>query len=227
MLMTEKIITIDGPAASGKSSVSREISKRLGWPWVSTGAFYRGLGFVALELGVDLDDADGLSELAKNQSIWHIKLDQERTQVIFKGQDVTRLIHCEDVGAVASRISQLPQVRFSLLGVQRQCYQKEMGLVAEGRDCGTVVFPNATVKIYLTADEESRAIRRAYEQGASVSEISQMQKERDTQDKNRKVAPMVKADDAIVLDTSHLTLEQVVQEAFCIIKPKLGDRDMP
>lgn len=226
MLKPQKIIAIDGPAASGKSSVSREISNRLGWPWLSTGAFYRGLGYVALELGVDLDDAKGLSRLAKDQSIWHIEMAYERTQVFFQGQDVTHLIHHEDVGAIASRISQIPEVRESLLEAQRQCYQDSRGLVAEGRDCGTVVFPNAFVKIFLTADEQSRATRRAQEQGATVLEISEMQKQRDAQDKNRKVAPMAKAPDAVVLDTSLLNLQQVVEAVMKIIESKFSSSEL-
>jgi cytidylate kinase len=222
MLRLQKIVTIDGPAASGKSSVSRELSKKLGWPWVSTGAFYRGLGYVALELGVDLDDAEGLSLLAKNENLWSIKMAQDHTRVVFKGQDVTHLIQHEDVGAIASRISQIPEVRFSLLEAQRKCYHESIGLVAEGRDCGTVVFPEAAVKIFLTADEHSRAHRRAQEHGSSLQEISRMQKLRDAQDKNRKVAPMTKAEDAIVLDTSKLNLEQVVEEVCKIISTRLN-----
>jgi len=224
MLKPQKVIAIDGPAASGKSSVSREISKRLGWPWVSTGAFYRGLGYVALELGVDLDDAEGLSRLAKDQSIWHIQMGSARTQVFFQNQDVTHLIQHEDVEAIASRISQIPRVRESLLGAQRECYQESRGLVAEGRDCGTVVFPNAFVKIFLTADEQSRASRRAQEQGGNVSEISEKQKQRDTQDQNRKVAPMAIAPDAVVLDTSLLNLQQVVESVMKIIETKFSSQ---
>jgi len=218
----QKIITIDGPAASGKSSVSRAISEKIGWPWVSTGAFYRGLGFVALELGVDLDDASALSILATDENLWSIKLDRDLTRVIFKGQDVTHLIQHEDIGAIASRISQIPEVRLSLLELQRRCYQESIGLVAEGRDCGTVVFPEAAVKIFLTADEQSRANRRAQEQRSSVHEISKMQRQRDAQDKNRKVAPMTQAADAVILDTSKLNLEQVVEEVFKIINARLN-----
>lgn len=222
MLSQIKVIAIDGPAASGKSSVSREISKQLGWPWVSTGAFYRGLGFVALETGVSLDDPKGLEQLALDRGIWQVQLDKEKTRVFFQEQEVTHLIHHEDVGAVASRISQIPEVRSSLLEAQRSCYQESLGLVAEGRDCGTVVFPGAAVKIYLTADESSRAIRRAQEQGVDVVGISLMQKKRDSQDSNRKVAPMSQAVDAITIDTSELTLQEVVQQVLSLVKVKFS-----
>jgi CMP/dCMP kinase len=213
----QKIVTIDGPAASGKSSVSREIAKRLGWSWVSTGAFYRGLGYVALELGVDLEDVQGLTSLAGDRSVWSVVLSPEKTQVFLYNQDVTTLIHHEDVGAIASRISQIPQVRASLLEAQRECYQESQGLVAEGRDCGTVVFPQARVKIFLTADEASRAMRRAQEQGLSVTQVSQQHKQRDAQDQGRKVAPLTQAPGAIVVDTSYLNLEQVVSEVFALV----------
>lgn len=218
MLDKFSIITVDGPAASGKSSVSRELAKRLGWSWVSTGAFYRGLGLAALELQIDLDDSHRLVELAQDRQVWDVVMQPLNTQVYFRQKEVTHLIGHEDVGAIASRISQIPLVRAALLQAQRDCYSRsQFRLVAEGRDCGTVVFPQAVSKIYLVADELKRATRRALEQGAGIEEISQLQKQRDHQDQNRQVAPLTMAQGAHLVDTSDLDLEQVVQTVLALV----------
>jgi cytidylate kinase len=217
-----QVITIDGPAASGKTSVSRELARRLGWAWVSTGAFYRGLGYAALETSIDLDDEIALGQLVSRRDLWHVEMDEERTRVIFKGQDVTDLINHEDVGSVASRISHFPKVRAALLGAQRECSESTKGLVAEGRDCGTVVFPLAEVKIYLTARAENRAERRAQEQGSNAQEIVEAQKIRDEQDSTRKTAPLQVPDQALVLDSTHLGLNEVVGEVEKFVRAKLS-----
>lgn len=204
------VITIDGPAASGKTSVSRELSKILGCPWVSTGAFYRGLAFAAKQLDMDLNDPEKLSELA-NDKIWKIELTAERTKAFFKNEDVTEKIAQEDVGNLASKISQYPEVRQSLLDLQRECAVENLCLIAEGRDCGTIVFPHAEAKIYLTANSENRAQRRAEEQGQDQQAIAELQKQRDSQDSNRKIAPLQIPQDALVVDTTKLDLKAVVE----------------
>ncbi|MBC7458732.1 MAG: (d)CMP kinase [Bdellovibrionaceae bacterium] len=214
------VITIDGPAASGKSSVSRELSKKLGIPWVSTGAFYRGLAYVAQQMKTDLDHPIALSELCFS-NMWKIVLTIEKTQVWFNEQDVTEKISHEDVGNIASKISHFPEVRQSLLDHQRNCALENKGLIAEGRDCGTVVFPFAEAKIYLTARSEDRAVRRAQELGLDKDILKAQQKQRDIQDSTRKVAPMQVPEDALVVDTSELTLEQVVQKAYDFAAPKI------
>lgn len=206
--MKTKVITIDGPAASGKSSVSRELARRLGWPWVSTGAFYRGLAFVAGELKIDLKQVDALAGLA-HDPIWEVRLTPEKTLVFFRGEDVSERINAEQVGSIASQISLYPEVRKALLQAQRNC-ARDTNLVAEGRDCGTVVFPDAFAKVYLTASSEHRAARRAAEQGAEVSEIIEAQKVRDAQDTTRKAAPLAIPENALVVDTSELGFEAVV-----------------
>lgn len=207
------VITIDGPAASGKSSVSRELSKKLGIPWVSTGAFYRGLSFAAMKLGTDLSNPSKLSELCFSP-LWEVKMTTEKTQVWFKNEDVTDQIAHEDVGNVASRISHFPEVRQALLDHQRSCALNQKGLIAEGRDCGTVVFPHAEVKIFLTANSENRAHRRAQELGLDQKEMQIQQRQRDQQDSTRKVAPLQVPNDALVIDTSLIGLEDVVDKAF-------------
>lgn len=214
------VITIDGPAASGKSSVSRELARRLGWQWVSTGAFYRGLAFAALQMDIDLDDVQGLAELTHNP-VWSVKMDQDRTRVYFKDQDVTDQIAHEDVGSFASKVSHYPDVRKALLDAQRNCSNGPQGLVAEGRDCGTVVFPKAEAKVYLTANSEHRAARRAAELGLDQGDMEKAQQQRDLQDSTRKVAPMAVPEDALVVDTTALNLDQVVDEVVKYVKGKI------
>lgn len=215
------VITIDGPAASGKSSVSRELARRLGWNWVSTGAFYRGLAFAALQLEIDLDDVSALAELTHNP-VWSVRMFDERTRVFFKDQDVTDLIAHEDVGSFASKVSHYPEVRKALLEAQRTCSQGTLGLVAEGRDCGTVVFPQAEAKVYLTASSEHRAARRAAELGLDQGDMVKSQQQRDHQDSTRKVAPMAVPEDALVVDTTTMNLEQVVDKVVDYVKPKIS-----
>ena len=214
------VITIDGPAASGKSSVSRGLAKLFSIPWVSTGAFYRGLAYAAIQNKVDLTDKEALTELAMSD-IWKVIMTQEKTQVWYKDQDVTELISQEDVGNVASKISHYSEVRSSLLDHQRQCAFKDRGLVAEGRDCGTVVFPQAEVKVYLTASSVHRAQRRAQELGLDEKELVIQQKQRDEQDSTRKVAPLQVPPDAFVVDTTQMTLNDVVEKIYQFAKEKI------
>lgn len=204
-----KVITIDGPAASGKTSVSRELAKRLGWYWVSTGAFYRGLAYVAHRVKADLQDEKKLSDLAAS-NVWRVEMAESKTRVYFQDEDVTEDIYKEEVGNVASQISHFPKVRSSLLAAQRDCQARTEGLVAEGRDCGTVVFPKAEIKIYLTARAESRAERRAQEQGGSVETLIAEQTKRDMQDSTRKTAPLAIPEHAYVVDTTQMNFDQVV-----------------
>jgi len=203
------IITIDGPAASGKTSVSRALASRHNWSWVSTGAFYRGLAFVAQAERVSLDDEAALAKLC-HEPFWSVKIDPEQTQVWLRGKDVTDDIYREENGSAASAVSRYAKVRANLLQAQRNCAEKVSGLVAEGRDCGTVVFPNANLKFYLTARSANRAERRAKEQGKSVEETRSAQSIRDAQDSNRAAAPMTIPPNAHVIDTSELNLAAVV-----------------
>lgn len=205
------VITIDGPAASGKSSVSRELAKRLGWSWVSTGAFYRGLGYVAMRKNIDLKDVTALTELIQSDD-WSVRMSDENTLVFFGDEDVTQHIFSEEVGQVASLISHYPEVRQCLLDSQRSCAQGVVGLVAEGRDCGTVVFPFAEAKVYLTASSEIKAARRAKEVGLDEKQVIEAQRIRDAQDSNRKVAPLQVPEKALVVDTSNLSFIEVVDK---------------
>lgn len=205
------IVTIDGPAASGKSSVSREVAKRVGWSWVSTGAFYRGLAYIAHAKGADLSSEDAVVKIAQSPD-WAVRMTPEETCVFMGSKDVTGEIGKEEVGSLASKISSFPKVRAALLDAQRQCAVGVTGLVAEGRDCGTVVFPQAQVKIFLTARAEDRAARRASEQGHDLEHIVREQQKRDAQDANRKAAPLQAPADAHVIDTTDLSFIEVVEK---------------
>ncbi|HMN67221.1 MAG TPA: (d)CMP kinase [Bdellovibrionales bacterium] len=217
-----RVITIDGPAASGKSSVSRELARQLGWRWVSTGAFYRGVAYVALKEGIEAEHTAQLVRLV-GDPIWSVRMDDDQTRVIYRGQDVTEQILSEDNGSRASRISQIPEVRAALLQNQRDCAMGVPGLVAEGRDCGTVVFPNALLKIYLTASQEERALRRALEQGLSIEQTHSQQVVRDRQDSTRATAPMQAAADARVVNSSGMQLPQVVEMVHGWAREALGE----
>lgn len=214
------VITIDGPAASGKSSVSRELAKSLDIPWVSTGAFYRGLAYAALRQNIALTDREKLSELAMSNQ-WKVEMTPQKTKVWFESEDVTELIGQETVGNAASTISHYPEIRQSLLDHQRNCAVGVKGLVAEGRDCGTVIFPHAEVKIYITASSEHRASRRAQELGLDQKELVKQQEQRDHQDSTRKVAPLQVPEDALVVDSTDMNFEEVVAKVNVFVASKL------
>lgn len=207
--MSKNVVTIDGPSASGKSSVSRELARRLGWKWVSTGAFYRGLAYVAMKENIPSTDADRLTQLAAS-NVWSVRMDDDQTRVFWRDQDISDAIFSEDNGTRASQISQIPEVRTALLENQRRCALNVPGLVAEGRDCGTVVFPQALLKVYLTASQEERALRRAKEQGLNFEQTHSQQKERDQQDSSRAAAPLQVPANARVVDSNGLQLSEVV-----------------
>lgn len=215
------VVTIDGPAASGKSSVSREVARRFGWNWVSTGAFYRGLAYVAHAKKLDLKDEEALERLAHSAE-WSVEMGSERTSVWFDGKDVTEGINKEEIGSLASQISSFPRVRKALLEAQRQCAIGVMGLVAEGRDCGTVVFPGAQIKIFLTARAEDRAARRALEEGRDLGQTISEQKKRDAQDAGRKAAPMQASADSLTIDTTSYSLLEVVSQVENLVRQKLN-----
>lgn len=224
--LNQRVITIDGPAASGKSTVSRQLAQRLEWQWVSTGAFYRGLALVAFELNVAPSDCPQLVELC-HCSNWRVEMGDSKTQVFFEGDDVTDELLSEHIGSLASEVSQHLEVRKALLAPQRDCLKRALkGLVAEGRDCGSVVFPDALLKVYLTAESHKRAQRRALQAGeVNVEQVRGAQKKRDLKDIERKNAPLIVPEKGYLLDTSHLSLEEVVAHlegmALKVIGPAL------
>ena len=211
--LQKQVITIDGPAASGKTSVSRDLANMFGWQWVSTGSFYRGLAAVALREKMNLSDPVALAKMAVSQ-VWSVQMNPHETTVLYNGKRINDEIVKEDVGMHASQISQYPEVRAALLPLQQNCALDSGILVAEGRDCGTVVFPLAVLKIYLTASSESRALRRSLEQeDTNLNSLLDLQKKRDQTDKKRAHAPLQIPEGAIVIDSSGLERAQVVEKA--------------
>lgn len=215
----KKLVSIDGPSASGKSTVSRMLSKELGWPWVSTGAFYRGLAYAVLTKNIPLDNEDEILGMTTSKN-WRVLMTLEKTQVFYKDKEVTDDIAGEKVGAIASRVSQIAPVRAALLGRQRNCFDPEKGLIAEGRDCGTVVFPTSPVKIFLTANAEQRAQRRSTEEKQDQKKILEMQRKRDQNDSQRSSAPLKAAEDAVIIDSSNMELKAVVEQIQQLILAK-------
>jgi cytidylate kinase len=215
---TVPVITIDGPTASGKGTISRLLAERLGWEMLDSGALYRLVALKALRLSVALDDEMALTRVASELDIRFGgtqevgAADASETQVYLDGENVTLGIRTEQCGAAASKIAALPAVRSALLDKQRD-FRQPPGLIADGRDMGTVVFPDALVKIFLTASAQERAKRRynqLIEKGVSVnlSDLFEEIAERDKRDSNRSTAPLVAAADAVELDTSNITAEQ-------------------
>lgn len=205
------VIAIDGPSASGKGTVAQRVAGQLGFHYLDSGALYRLLALAAVRHGLALDDEGAVSALAQRVAIRF-----ENGEILLDGETVTEAIRTEDCGIGASKIAALPQVRAALLDVQR-AFRKAPGLVADGRDMGSVVFPDAQVKIFLTASAEIRAERRVKQlmekgMGGSIapSQILQDIRSRDERDSARSVAPLRQCADAGLLDTSALTIDTAV-----------------
>jgi CMP/dCMP kinase len=223
--MSEKrvIVALDGPAGSGKSSVAKRIAKKLGFMYINTGAIYRAVALWAIRLGVDLKDMHRLERLAKEAKI-ELAADG---RVPLNGEDVTEAIRDPQVSEAASKVSTVPGVRRALLPVQRSMAQRS-SVVMEGRDIGSVVFPDAQVKIFLDADPHERARRRALElvkqgQESDFDAVSGELKERDDRDRRRSESPLVQAPDAELVDTTGLSLEQVEQAVLRLVRARISN----
>lgn len=210
------VITVDGPGGSGKGTLSGMLAARLGWHLLDSGALYRLLAFAAQKRGTDLADEQALVQLAANLDVQFIA-DAEggEQRIMLEGDDVSGSIRTETVGAGASRVAALPAVRQALLARQ-QAFREMPGLVADGRDMGTVVFPDAQLKIFLTASPEIRAERRyrqLLEKGetASLAGLLDEINARDERDMNRSIAPLRPAEDAVLIDSSHMSIENVLE----------------
>lgn len=209
------VLTIDGPSGSGKGTVSRMAADALGWHLLDSGALYRAVGFAAGMEGLDLSDAEAVTRCAQTTKIsFRDPKDGQETRVIVNGMDATDEIRTETCGAAASAIAAIPGVRTALFDKQR-AFRKAPGLVADGRDMGTVIFPDAQSKVFLTASAEERAKRR-YKQlkekglGVTLAALLREIQARDVRDAGRAVAPLKPAADAVVIDSTGMPVERVV-----------------
>ncbi|WP_187699804.1 (d)CMP kinase [Pseudomonas fragi] len=215
-MVSAPVITIDGPSGSGKGTVAGILAKRLGWNLLDSGALYRLLAFAAGNHGVALDNEALLEKLAAHLDVQFIgATDGKPARIIQEGDDVTHAIRSETVAAGASKVAALPAVRDALLQRQR-AFLEFPGLVADGRDMGTVVFPDAPLKVFLTASAEERARRRYLQLKAkgddvSLSGLLDEIRARDERDTQRAIAPLKPAADAIQLDSTELSIEQVLE----------------
>lgn len=217
------LIAIDGPAGTGKSSVSRYLAQHLGFIYVDTGAIYRSLAYLVSKYSVNPDDVDGVLLLIPRIEIM-VDKKNHCTRAVIDSQEVGDGLRTEEISKLASIISQHERVREALLSLQRDLLPMiEKGAIFEGRDIGTVVFPKADVKIFITANSETRA-RRRYNQMKSLNkdvtydDILESIKRRDQRDETRAAAPTQRAVDAHIIDTSDLTLEEVIDKALSLIK---------
>lgn len=225
MMAITSVITVDGPSGVGKGTLCKALAEKLGWHLLDSGAIYRVLALAALNRQLSLTDENGVAALALALKV-EFKTADDGVQVWLDGQDVSGAIRTEETGNAASQIAVFPIVREALLARQRAFLQAP-GLIADGRDMGTIVFPHAPVKIFLDASAEERAKRRANQLRAksnyvNLEEILLEIKERDARDRNRKVAPLVAASDALVLDSTDLTIAQVIDKAVEYINNKLS-----
>ena len=213
------VITIDGPGGSGKGTIAGLLASRLGWKLLDSGALYRLLAYAAQNHGVDLTNEEGLKALAAYLDVQYIAEDGQRDQrIILEGEDVTRAIRTEAMGTGASQVAAIPAVREALLSRQ-QAFREAPGLVADGRDMGTVVFPDAQLKVFLTASPHERADRRHKQllgkgETANLASLLDEIMARDERDMNRSVAPLRPAADAILLDSTHLSIEEVLESVM-------------
>lgn len=214
------MIAIDGPSGAGKGTLSRTISERLGYRHIDTGAMYRAVAWKALEEGVPLDD-DALVAALAARALYQ----QAEGKITIDGHDVTRAIRTPEMDKAAASVARLPRVREVLVGQQR-AMGAEGGVVMEGRDIGTVVFPSAHLKIYIDASAEERARRRAGDSAhtgskAGLTNVQSEMAARDKSDSTRPVAPLAKADDAIFIDTTDMPIEAVVHRVMMLIAEAL------
>lgn len=216
------VITVDGPGGTGKGTLSRMLAKQLGWHFLDSGVLYRVLALAALEQEADLQNESLLTELAWQLPVKFFENAAGDVQVLLRDQDVTQQVRTEECGEIASQISVFPAVRQALVDRQR-AFRQSPGLVADGRDMGTIIFPDAPLKIFLIASQEERAQRR-YNQlknngiNVSLAQILTELQARDWRDQNRPVAPLVPAKEAVIIDTTLMTVHDVLVRTLQEVK---------
>lgn len=217
--MTAPVITVDGPSGSGKGTVSRQISRQLRWKMLDSGALYRLVAIAARDAGLDLDrDVSTIAELAKHLQAEFGSDEKGGEIILLDGIDVTQQVRAESTGEMASRCAVMPEVRAALVELQHS-FRQAPGLVADGRDMGTVIFPDAPLKIFLTAsvaERSERRVKQLRELGipANIDRIYSEIEARDERDQNRSESPLVPADDAITLDSTGKPVDQVIAEVL-------------
>lgn len=221
------VIAIDGPSGAGKGTVARALAGRLGYRHIDTGAMYRAVAWKALHDGVPIDDEAAVTGVAA-QAVF----DFDGARVLVDGHDVTSAIRTAEMDLAAARVARMPQVRDVLVARQR-AYRGTRGLVMEGRDIGTVVFPDAEVKIFLDAAPDERVARRARDPAhalskrAALDEVASALEARDEQDRTRQASPLIKAPDATRLDTTGLPVDEVVRRVLALVEQRLGRTPSP
>lgn len=220
------IIAIDGPAASGKSTTAQFLAEKLGYVYIDTGAMYRACALKAKKMGIDINDEESIRELLDNIDI-RIENHHSKNRIFLDGEDVSEDIRADDISALASAISAIPAVRYKMVELQRKMGEKG-GVILDGRDIGTFVFPTAEVKFFLTASPEIRAKRRWLELqqkgiNKDFSEVLADLVKRDNNDSQRALAPLKKADDAIEVDTSNMTIEEQTDYLYQIIRSRMEE----
>lgn len=219
------IVTIDGPSGAGKGTVSQMLATRLGWKLLDSGAIYRVLALAAIHHNVELDNEASLALLAAHLDVQFITTNANGIKVVLEGEDVSHAIRSQECSNAASKVAAFPSVREALLRRQR-AFAEAPGLIADGRDMGTVVFPSTPAKLYLTASAEERAQRR-YNQlqdkgfDVNIDRLLAEVIERDERDMNRPVAPLIPAEDALIIDTTAIGIDEVVELALAHIIQKL------
>lgn len=221
-------IAIDGPAGAGKSTVAQKVAKELSFVYVDTGAMYRAMALYLLRKGVNSEEPDEIGEACQNAEI-SIEYQNGEQIVLLDGENVNAHLRTEEVSAMASVSSAVPRVREKLLDLQRKL-ARTMSVVMDGRDIGTTILPDADVKIYLTASSLTRARRRylEYQEKGEACDLAEIQKtieERDQRDMTREISPLCQAEDAVLVDSSELTIDETVEKILSVYHSKVSEKE--
>lgn len=224
MTTRPKIVAIDGPAGSGKSSICHRVAERIGWTYVNTGALYRAVGLLTRDAGISLDDEAAIAAMV-TEIAGDLRWDPITREMWFKEQNLTPRLESEEAGYGASKVAKQPLVRAALLPVQRKItLVAPVGALVDGRDIGTVVFPDADLKIFLTASLEERSRRRMQQLGSgdpvALTDVMKGLARRDERDGSRATAPLKQADDALLLDTSDLNVEETISAMIRMLRER-------